>query len=114
MKATFFQQKQQNPRGILLSGYIGLISGQKNVGSGSRPGSDQPQVKPPVPHPPPVNPPVDPIEPVEPVAKTEKPLSTRLDRQAGHLSSPLSSSAAESSSSKLCPHFLQVNSKIGT
>ena len=47
------------------------------------------------------------------MAKAEKPLSTRLDLQAGHWIAPDSISARDINSSKLCPHFLQVNSYIG-
>lgn len=74
---------------------------------------DQPQVKPPEPQPPPdPNPPVE--APAFPVAKAEKARSTLLDLQAGHLNSPRSNSDAESSSSKMWPHFLQLNSNNGT
>jgi hypothetical protein len=75
--------------------------------------SHQPQVKPPEPHPP-----VGPNPPAEvaelPVAKAEKARSIRLDLQAGHFRSWLSSSLWESNSSKTWPHLLQLNSYKGT
>ena len=70
-------------------------------------------MNPPVPQPPPP-PAIPPPKPLPPVAKAENPRSMRFELQAGHLTLPSFTSAMVTRSSKLCPHFLQVNSNSGT